>query len=301
MKNKILVKLILCTISSIAITSCGGENSSNPNSSEPIHQNVEYTTSFETNGGTPVEAMVGTITYSPITTKEGYEFTAWCSDSNLYQAVSFPFTPTKNTTLYAKWEKQAKPVERIELDRESGAVYPGIDLQLHATIYPYDADDKTLTWTTSNPNVAAVKDGIVRYSGKGSTTITATSSNGKKAQCLVTAGKLVTIQQTSGSLTRDDGVKGSYSNVRWSDEQVSFDGKVSGTLSFTFTSYAGSGTRGGIYFYFKSRSQSRNQEIWFQFGMITANNPIQCIKEVTLVPSDFYTVIIGSDGRWFKY
>ena len=64
---------------------------------------------------------------------------------------------------------------------------------LKATINPSDAtDDKTITWEVENENIAKVDEkGNVTGEKLGSTTITATTVNGKKATCKVTVVKQV--------------------------------------------------------------------------------------------------------------
>lgn len=59
---------------------------------------------------------------------------------------------------------------------------------LTATVKPDNATDKTVTWTSSDKNVATVdKDnGTVTAVGEGTATITATAANGKKDTCKVT-------------------------------------------------------------------------------------------------------------------
>ena len=58
---------------------------------------------------------------------------------------------------------------------------------LLATIEPNDATDKTLTWSSANNNVATVDIyGSVKAVSVGTTTITVTTSNGIKKECLVT-------------------------------------------------------------------------------------------------------------------
>lgn len=59
---------------------------------------------------------------------------------------------------------------------------------LTATVTPDNATDKTVTWTSSDKNVATVdKDnGTVTAVGEGTATITATAANGKKDTCKVT-------------------------------------------------------------------------------------------------------------------
>ena len=56
-----------------------------------------------------------------------------------------------------------------------------------AAVYPTDATDNTLTWTSSAPAVATVADGVVTPLTAGSTIITATTNvGGLTATCLVT-------------------------------------------------------------------------------------------------------------------
>ncbi len=58
---------------------------------------------------------------------------------------------------------------------------------LTATVTPDNATDKTVTWTTSNSNVATVdENGKVTAIGAGTATITATTANGLTATCKVT-------------------------------------------------------------------------------------------------------------------
>lgn len=72
------------------------------------HENNEtanYTVTFQTNGGTVVEAFTGQIIeVSPQTTKEGSIFKGWYLTSDFSgSSVTFPFTISENCTLYAKW------------------------------------------------------------------------------------------------------------------------------------------------------------------------------------------------------
>jgi uncharacterized repeat protein (TIGR02543 family) len=64
--------------------------------------------SFETNGGTainPLNDYVGSmITNVPITTREGYTFAGWYSNSQLTTPFNFDVMPTSSITVYAKWD-----------------------------------------------------------------------------------------------------------------------------------------------------------------------------------------------------
>ena len=61
-------------------------------------------------------------------------------------------------------------------------------LKLTVTIEPEDADNKNVTWTSSNPLVATVVDGLVTAISSGTAIITVTSEDdtSKKATCVVT-------------------------------------------------------------------------------------------------------------------
>ena len=69
-----------------------------------------YTVSFETNGGTEIQAFrTNKISSSPKTQKEGEDFAGWYTSSRFVEEVSFPFELSKNITLYAKWEEHIEP------------------------------------------------------------------------------------------------------------------------------------------------------------------------------------------------
>lgn len=77
---------------------------------------------------------------------------------------------------------------------------------LTATVTPDNATDKTVTWTSSDKNVATVdKDnGTVTPVGEGTATITATAANGKKDTCKVTV-KVPVCNHSEDKLTHVDG------------------------------------------------------------------------------------------------
>lgn len=80
------------------------------------------------------------------------------------------------------------PVESVSLDRTSVTLEEGQTTTLEAIVSPNDADDKTVTWTTSDGAVATVVNGVVTAVSEGSATISA-SSGGKPATCSVTVQK----------------------------------------------------------------------------------------------------------------
>lgn len=67
----------------------------------------QYTISFETNGGTEIEAITQNYATSVVApsapAKNGYKFAGWYSDSALKNAYTFTTMPAEDITLYAKW------------------------------------------------------------------------------------------------------------------------------------------------------------------------------------------------------
>jgi hypothetical protein len=84
------------------------------------------------------------------------------------------------------------PVESVALSQPTATLWTGKSVTLTPTILPANATDKTLTWSSSNSSVADVNEGVVYFNAIGSTTITAASSNGKKAICRVSCVNLLT-------------------------------------------------------------------------------------------------------------
>ena len=73
----------------------------------------------------------------------------------------------------------------ISLNETSLTLDEGSSAQLTATILPINATDKSVTWFSSDDSVATVNDGLITGVSAGSATITAKSSNGLTALCLV--------------------------------------------------------------------------------------------------------------------
>jgi len=78
-------------------------------------------------------------------------------------------------------------VSNISITPKPVTLNVGETQTLTATIVPNNATDKTITWSSSNSNVASVSsNGVVTAKATGTATITATSNNGKTATCSVT-------------------------------------------------------------------------------------------------------------------
>lgn len=97
-------------------------------------------------------------------------------------------------------------VSGIKLDQTELELYNGDVATLKATILPEDANNKTLSWSSSNPQVATVdENGVVTAIAAGTATITvaATDESGIETTCKVTVlqhVESVTLSRTSGSM-----------------------------------------------------------------------------------------------------
>lgn len=87
-----------------------------------------------------------------------------------------------------------QPVTELRMDNRSVTVDTGNDIQLTATILPYDADNKSIVWSSDNPDVADVNGkGVVTGVKAGQTVIRATSEDeGISDFCVVTVNQPVT-------------------------------------------------------------------------------------------------------------
>ena len=101
-------------------------------------------------------------------------------------------------------KKQPVKVTSVKVNKTSASIIYGKTLQLTATVYPSNATDKTVTWKSSNKNVATVSStGKVTAKGAGTATITVTTKDGgKKATCKVTvtkAANTMTLKKSSAT------------------------------------------------------------------------------------------------------
>lgn len=88
---------------------------------------------------------------------------------------------------YLSDEAPTVSVTSVTINEGDQELKVGEKVQLTATIAPTDAEDKTLTWESSDPTVASVSaTGEVTALKEGSTRITVTSSNGKTDDIIVT-------------------------------------------------------------------------------------------------------------------
>ena len=159
-----------------------------------------YIIKFNSNYGTPVKSQTvkqnGRVSAAlAVTKRNGYIFDGWYLDTAFKTKYNFNTPVTKNMTLYAKWKKntppaQPKKVSALTFEEINLKIAQGkkVNLKDALTILPADAANKTLIWTSLNPKVATVIDGVVTVkkntAGK-TVTITATAADGSKTSASV--------------------------------------------------------------------------------------------------------------------
>jgi len=88
----------------------------------------------------------------------------------------------------------AYPVRSVAIDKSIGLLSAGENMTLTATVLPDNAPDKSVAWSSSNPEVAKVADGVVTAQNPGTAIITVTTTVGERiATCYIKvfAGKFM--------------------------------------------------------------------------------------------------------------
>lgn len=78
------------------------------------------------------------------------------------------------------------PAVSIVINKTSVTIEKGKSVTLTAFVFPEDADDLTVTWTSSEEAVATVNDGEITGVEKGTAVVTAADAEGHSVQCDVT-------------------------------------------------------------------------------------------------------------------
>ena len=176
-----------------------------------------------------------------------------------------------NVTVKAKVQTPAEiKVNKITLNKTTASVTKGKTLQLTSTVTPGNATNKEVTWSTSNKNVATVREnGLVIAKSAGTATITCTAKDGSgvKATCKITVKNpvvkvtKVTLNKTTATLAPKEALtlkatvtptNATNKAVTWKSSNtkiatVSSSGKVTakaaGTVTITCTAKDGSGKK----------------------------------------------------------
>ena len=141
-KAKFLV-LLVAIISLLIFSACGTVEPTVSNSPSP---EVEYTITFNSNGGSAVTAITqeaGTTVIAPVgPIKANNNFIGWYSNVGLTTSYTFTTMPSENITVYAKWS--IVPVTyTITFNTNGGSVVAAITQEAGSAIVAPTAPTKT--------------------------------------------------------------------------------------------------------------------------------------------------------------
>ena len=129
-----------------------------------------------------------TITLPSITAEDNEEVVGWAKYSDGSGDIYNPgdnFELSGNTTLFAITNSTNR-VTSVTLDKNEMTIYVDEEFTLQETVLPPTADNKNVTWSSSNPEIATVNDGVVTGVGEGTAVITVTTEDGEKtSNCVV--------------------------------------------------------------------------------------------------------------------
>ncbi len=147
---------------------------------------------------TPENATDKTVTWmstnrSIATVSDGGVVTAISAGTaTIYASTSNGLTAICEVTV----EPLVIEVSTVALSALDLTLWEGQSDTLEAFILPENATDKTVTWTSNNPEIASVVDGVVTGVRAGTATIMVKSANGRTAYCAVTVkGRPLTPKQ----------------------------------------------------------------------------------------------------------
>lgn len=173
----------------------------NPSNGTPDHLAI-----FSFNSSNLKEAL-DFANGTTLTLKEGLVLLAYDGESSAFKLSGYQLPETKTYTYdegQLAWVDETAITE-VKLSRSVLNLETGAKETLTATVVGGSQADQTVTWTSSDNEVATVVDGTVAAVSVGTATITATAADGKTAVCTVTVAgadaiNSVMISQSSAKL-----------------------------------------------------------------------------------------------------
>ena len=238
--------------------------------------------------------------------------------SMLMLALPLTFTSCEGSLddIFGEWSRPTiVAVSSITLNQTELTKVMGGAVTLTATVAPDNATFKTVTWTTSNPAVATVADGVVTIVGVGSAIITAKAGD-KTATCTVSnpfLPGLFTVDNTGKKVRFSMGnLQATYNGSSWSwafaENQWDYIGNAEGNTKVSTTSpfvadYTGSSTTVDLFGWVGASS------IWTgaaQYGITSADNSYYGYgnkkgSEGETLKSDWGTLPITNGGNTANY
>ena len=122
-------------------------------------------------------------------------------------------------------EKESIAVNEVTLNKTLAVLAPGEDMELTAMVLPENATEQSVVWTSNNPAIATIANGVITAVSEGTAEIyVATEDGNKRATCnvTVTSKRMTLTSQTLGEVKiglAGDGVV----HINWnngSDESI---------------------------------------------------------------------------------
>ena len=135
------------------------------------------------------KSITWSSTNSSVASVSGGKVTAKSEGTTTITAESHNGKTTTCTVTVNEPTPEIIEATSVSLNKTSLTLEIGESETLAATVLPSNATDKSVTWTSSAQSVATVASGKITAIGSGTATITATTSNGKKATCSVTVNE----------------------------------------------------------------------------------------------------------------
>ncbi len=95
-------------------------------------------------------------------------------------------------------------VESVSLDRSTKTIFVGSAFTLTATVLPTNADNKIVSWKSSDSTIATVDNGVVTAISPGTATITVTTADGNKIDTCTVSVQASTVSVTGVSLNKTE-------------------------------------------------------------------------------------------------
>jgi len=233
-----------------------GEFDINTSFSEGYPLGISVSTDFSYYNGSQI--ITEPMHYSagvPFYPEAGYTYEISCM-----LPISFGSWSSGNMDVWLLSSKVTVPVTSVKLNASSKTLAIGGATTLTATLSPYTATNKYVTWKSSNTSVATVEPGgKVTAKAPGKATITVTTHDGaKKATCVITVKpqkptslktKVVSATGAKISWVKVSGASG-YQVQR----ATSKTGTYSSVKNTTSTSFTNTGLTAGKTYYYKVRA-----------------------------------------------
>ena len=175
----------------IEVLEASSESSSSSTTGPSTPTTVEYTLTYNVNGGNACSPTTKTVTSGSkwgtlcTPTRSGYKFKEWNTKKNgSGTKVTSSSIASSNMTVYAQWTSSGSStvsVTGIVLKPTTWTMKVNDTKELEATITPTNATNKNVVWTSNNTSVATVNsNGVVTGISPGTATITVTTVDGNK-------------------------------------------------------------------------------------------------------------------------